>query len=175
MECEVYYYVGWGARSMTADQYIQKLFELSSQKLNRLREIFYLTEKQGSNITEDSIEELQEIINLKQHQMDSIDELDESFEIYYSRLKSVLGIQSLEDIRMTDINGAAQLKQIVATIIDITKQIQSLENENNKKAKDILNKLSNNLRQVNHTKIVNNGYNVGSKMPQQSYYFDKRK
>lgn len=160
---------------MIADQYIQKLFALSTKKLDGLREIFKLTIKQSTVITEDSIEELQEIINLKQQQMDIIDEVDEAFEVYYSRLKSQLGVQSLEEVKMAELNGAAELKQIVTTIFDTTKQIQSLENENSKKVRDILNKLGNDIKQVNQAKVANNGYNIGGKMPQQSYYFDKKK
>lgn len=160
---------------MNADQYIQKLLELSEKKLNGLRQILKLTEEQSNVITEDNADELQRIIDLKQQQMDIIDEFDQAFEVYYSRLRSVLGVQSLEEIRMSELNGAAELKQIVTTIYDITKQIQSLEGMNNKKVKDILNRLSSEIRQVKQGQVVNNGYNIGSKLPQQSYYFDKKK
>lgn len=160
---------------MNADQYIQKLLELSEKKLNGLRQILKLTEEQSNVITEDNADELQRIIDLKQQQMDIIDEFDQAFEVYYSRLRSVLGVQSLEEIRMSELNGAAELKQIVTIIYDITKQIQSLEGMNNKKVKDILNRLSSEIRQVKQGQVVNNGYNIGSKLPQQSYYFDKKK
>lgn len=160
---------------MTAEQYIQKLFSLSTKKLDGLREILKLTDKQSDVITEDSVKELQEIINLKQHQMDMIDEIDAAFEVYYSRMKSLLGVQSLEEIRMSDLDGAAEFKQIVTTIFDITKQIQRLESDNNKKVRDVLAKLGMDIRQVNQSKIANNGYNVGGKLPQPSYFFDKKK
>lgn len=159
---------------MTAEQYIQKLFALSDKKLDGLREILKLTKKHSTVINEDNVEELREIINLKQRQMDTIDELDNAFEVYYSRLKSLLGVQSLEEVKMTDLDGAAELKQIVTTIYEITKQIQRLENENGKKVRDILNKLDHDIKYVNQSKIVNNGYQVGGKMPQQSY-IDKKK
>ncbi len=160
---------------MNADQYIQKLLELSEKKLSGLRQILKLTEEQSNVITEDNVDELQRIIDLKQQQMDIIDELDQAFEVYYSRVKSVLGVQSLEEIRMSALTGAAELKQIITTIFDITKQIQSLENDNGKKVRDILNKLTLEIKQVNQGKIANNGYNIGGKLPQQSYYFDKKK
>ncbi|WP_313563082.1 flagellar protein FlgN [Ruminiclostridium cellobioparum] len=160
---------------MNADQYIQKLLELSEKKLSGLRQILKLTEEQSNVITEDNVEELQRIIDLKQQQMDIIDELDQAFEVYYSRVKSVLGVQSLEEIRMSELNGAAELKQIITTIYDITRQIQNLESVNNKKVKEILNRLSSEIRQIKQGQVVNNGYNIGGKMPQQSYYFDKKK
>lgn len=161
--------------AMTADQYIQKLMELSEKKLLGLREILKLTEHQSTIITEDSAEQLHEIIDLKQQQMDMIDEADQAFEVYYQRLKSLLGVQSLEDIKMADLNGTAELKQIVTTIYDITKQIQNLESSNNRKVRDILNKLSGEIRQIKQNQMVNNGYNIGAKLPPQSYYFDRKK
>lgn len=160
---------------MTAEQYVQKLNELSVKKLEGLREILNLTEKQGAVIVEDNIDELQNNIDAKQKQMDMIDELDQAFEVYFGRLKSILGVTSLEDVKMADLNGTAQLKQVVTSIYSITKQIQSLEGENNNKVRDILNNLSAEIRQVKQGKIVNNGYNIGSKLPQQSFYFDKKK
>jgi len=160
---------------MTAEQYIQKLFELSEKKLDSLRVILKLTQEQSDIIAEENTEELQRIIDQKQEQMVAIDELDEAFEVYYSRLKSLLGIQSLEEVRISELKGAAELKQIVTTIYDITKQIQNLEIINNKKVRDILNKLSGEIRQVKQSKMINNGYNMGNKLPQPSYFFDIKK
>ncbi len=160
---------------MIAEQYIQKLYELSVKKLEGLRQILKLTNEQRNVITEDNIEELQRIIDLKQQKMDAIDELDQAFEVYYSRLKSLLGVESLEEIKMADLTGAAELKQIITTIYDMTKEIQNIENINNKKVRDILDKLSGEIRQIKQNQMVNNGYNVGAKLPQQSYYFDKKK
>ncbi len=160
---------------MNADQYIQKLFELSEKKLDGLRMILKLTQEQSNIITEENTEELQRIIDQKQQEMDAIDELDQAFEVYYSRLKSLLGIQSLEEIRISDLTGSAELKQIITSIYDITKKIQNLEAINNRMVRDILNRLSGEIRQVKQNQMVNNGYNIGNKLPQQSFYFDKKK
>ncbi len=159
---------------MTADQYVQKLLELSQKKLEGLRHILRYTEEQSDVITEDKIEELEKIIDLKQQEMNSIDELDEAFEVYYTRLKSMLGVQSIEEIKMSELAGAAELRQIVTSIYEMTKQIQNLEIRNNKKLRESLNQLSAEIRQVKQGQMINNGYNMGGKMPQQSY-FDQKK
>ena len=159
---------------MTADQYVQKLLELSLKKQESLRHILKYTEEQFNVITEDKIEELERIIDLKQQEMNSIDELDEAFEVYYTRLKSILGIQSIEEIKMSELDGSAELRQIVTSIYEMTKQIQGLEIRNNKKLREALNQLSAEIRQVKQGQMINNGYNVGGKMPQQSY-FDQKK
>ncbi len=159
---------------MTTDQYVQKLLELSLKKLEGLRQILRYTEEQSNVITEDNVEELQRIIELKQQEMNSIDELDEAFEVYYTRLKSILGVQSIEEIKMSELSGAAELRQIITSIYEMTKQIQNIEVLNSKKLRESLNLLSVEIRQVKQGQMINNGYNIGGKVPQQSY-FDQKK
>ncbi len=160
---------------MTPEQYIQKLIEASEKKLIALRIILDLTKEQASIINEDSVEEIERLISLKQVQIDSIDELDSAFEVYYSRLKSVLGVESIEDIKVIQIKGAAELKQIVTTIFSTTKQIQSLEIDNKNRVQEILSKLGNDIKRVRQSKIANNGYNVAGNLPTPSYFFDTKK
>ncbi len=159
---------------MTAEQYIQKLQKLSEKKMEGLRNILKLTQKQSSVITEDSIEELQKIIDLKQNEMDKIDELDQAFEVYYSRLKSMMGVQSLEEIRMSELTGSTELKQTITSIYELTKSIQMLENSNNNKVREILNKLGSEIKQIKQGQVINNGYNIGGKLPPQSYFDTKK-
>ncbi|MHB8064476.1 MAG: flagellar export chaperone FlgN [Ruminiclostridium sp.] len=160
---------------MTPEQYIQKIIEISEKKLDGLREILNLTNEQTTVINEDNAAEIERLISLKQIQIDMIDELDKSFEVYYSRLKSLLGVQSIEEISVIKFQGAAELKQIITTIFNTTKQIQSLEMENKNKVQAIVTKLGNDIKRIKQSKIANKGYNIGSKMPQPSYFFDKKK
>ncbi len=159
---------------MTADKYIQKLQELSEKKMEGLRNILKLTQEQSSVITEDSIEELQKIIDLKQNEMNKIDELDQAFEVYYSRLKSLMGVQSLEEIRMSELTGSTELKQTITSIYELTKSIQMLENSNNNKVRAILHKLGSEIKQIKQGQVINNGYNIGGKLPPQSYFDTKK-
>lgn len=160
---------------MTPEQYIQKLTELSLKKSENMKEILNITKKQSEVITEDSINELQNLIDLKQKLIDEINELDDAFEVYYSRLKSVLGIESMEEVSISKYRGAMQLQQTIRTIFATTKEIQVAENENNMKARSVLDSLGGQIRQVKQGKIANNGYNIGGKLPQQSFYFDTKK
>ncbi len=160
---------------MTPEQYIQKLTQLSVKKSENMREILNITKKQSEVIAEDSINELQTFIDLKQKLIDEINELDDAFEVYYSRLKSILGIDSMEELSISKYREAVQLQQIIKTIFATTEEIQASENENNLKARDVLDSLGGQIRQVKQGKIANNGYNIGGKLPQQSYYFDTKK
>lgn len=160
---------------MTPEEYIDKLIEISNKKLDGLREIFTLTSQQSTVISEENAEELNKLINLKQLQIDIIDELDQAFEVYYLRLKSILGVQSIEEIRVGQFDRASELKQIITTIYDIVKKIQVLEIENKNKVQAIVTKLAKDIRRVRQSKVANNGYNIGAKLPQQSYFIDKKK
>ncbi len=160
---------------MTPEQYIQKLTDLSLKKSDSMKKILILTKKQAEVITEDSIEELQNLIDMKQKLIDDINELDDAFEVFFSRLKSILGIESMEEVRISDYGEVVQLQQAIKTIFETIKEIQNVENENNMKARDVLESLGGQIRQVKQGKIANNGYNIGGKLPQQSYYFDTKK
>lgn len=160
---------------MTPEQYIQKLTDLSLKKSDSMKKILILTKKQSEVITEESIEELQNLIDIKQKLIDDINELDDAFEVYFSRLKSILGIESMEEVRISDYGEVVQLQQAIKTIFETIKEIQNVENENNMKARDVLESLGGQIRQVKQGKIANNGYNIGGKLPQQSYYFDTKK
>lgn len=160
---------------MTPEQYIQKLTDLSLKKSDSMKKILILTKKQSEVITEDSIDELQNLIDIKQKLIDDINELDDAFEVYFSRLKSILGIESMEEVHISDYGEVVQLQRTIKTIFETIKEIQNVENENNVKARDVLESLGGQIRQVKQGKIANNGYNIGGKLPQQSYYFDTKK
>lgn len=160
---------------MTPEEYIHKLMELSQQKLAGINEILDLTKQQAEIICEDNLEELNRLIGLKQLQIDSIDELDNAFEVYYSRLKSLLGVQSLEEIKMSQLPGAAELKQTVARIFSTAREIQRLEIDNKRKVEEALNKLAKEIRTVRQSKMVNNGYNTAAQLPKPSYFIDTKK
>ncbi|EPR14354.1 flagellar protein FlgN [Ruminiclostridium papyrosolvens] len=160
---------------MAPEQYIQKLTELSLKKSDNMKKILTLTKRQSDVITEDSINELQNLVDVKQKLIDEINELDDAFEVYYSRLKSILGIESMEEVSISEYNEVVRLQQTIKTIFDTIKEIQAAENENNMKARGVLDSLGGQIRQVKQGKIANNGYNIGGKLPQQSYYFDTKK
>lgn len=160
---------------MTPEQYIQKLIEISDKKLNIVNEILNLTKMQSAVINEDGADKLNKLISQKQQQIDLIAELDEAFEVYYSRMKSILGVQSLEEINMSQLNGAVKLKQIVKDISSTAEQIQQLEIDNKNKVQEVLDKLASEIRRVKQHKMVNNGYNTASKFQCPSYFIDKKK
>lgn len=160
---------------MMPEQYVQKLTEISNKKQESLFQILKLTKEQTAVIAEAKADEIERLIQSKQLQIDYINELDTEFEVYYSRLKTVLNIQSLDEIKENQIQGVKELKQIVTIILNTIRQIQSLEIDNKNKAEEVVNNLAADIRRIKQSKIANNGYNVASRMPSPSYFIDQKK
>lgn len=163
----------------TPEKYIERLNELLLKKKALLNEILELTQAQTGVITEEGLDSLNELINKKQLKIDSIDKLNEEFEIYYSRLKSTFGISNLEQLDTAGLGeaayaGARRLKALTAGIMDVITQISEIEKANSKKSNDLLERLGKEIKRINQGKKVNNAYNpVPYNTP--SYFLDKKK
>lgn len=161
---------------MTPSEYITKLTEISQKKIVILKEILILTKRQSENIQEDCLDTLKYIVEEKQRFMDDVDKLDDAFEVYFKRLKSTLGIESLDKLTSNaKIGDTATLKNHIQEIFNLLNQIDLLDKDNNEKGKTLMTKLSTEIKKVNQKKIINNGYKPASSMPQQSLYFDTKK
>ena len=161
---------------MTPSEYITKLTEISQKKIVILKEILILTKRQSENIQEDCLDTLKYIVEEKQRFMDDVDKLDDAFEVYFKRLKSTLGIESLDKLTSNaNIGDTATLKNHIQEIFNLLNQIDLLDKDNNEKGKTLMTKLSTEIKKVNQKKIINNGYKPASSMPQQSLYFDTKK
>jgi predicted GTPase len=160
---------------MTAAEYVQKLIDISTQKMNSMNDILDLTKNQESVITEDTFNNIEEIINQKQALIDAINKLDENFDVYYTRLKTTLGVSNLENVPASQVPGVAELKKTINSIFEIMEKIKQLEKENKAKADLLLNNLGQQIKKVNQGKLINNSYNGIYKQPQSSYYFDTKK
>lgn len=165
--------------NIAPEKYIERLNELLLKKKALLNEILVLTQTQTGVITEEGLDSLNELINKKQLKIDSIDKLNEEFEIYYTRFKATLGISSLEQLDTAGLSeaasaGARQLKALTAEIMNVILRISDIEKVNSKKSNDLREQLGNEIKRINQGKKVNNAYNpVPFNTP--SYFMDKKK
>lgn len=156
------------------EKYIDRLIGILSKKKGLLEDILSLTEAQTNAISEDSIDVLDNLIDHKQLKIYDINKLDEEFEVYFSRLKSTQRISSLNELDMTAIAGAKELKAITAEIVQIISNISSLEKQNSKKSNELLGQLGGEIKKINQNIKVNNVYSPNqAKAP--SYFIDKKK
>lgn len=164
---------------ITPEKYIERLNELLQKKMSKLQEILALTGKQTDAITEDGLDRLNKLIEEKQRKIDDIDQLDEEFETYYERLKSILGISRLDQLDALKPEdraaaGAKQLKGLTAEILEIMRSISEIEQVNQQKSKSLLGGFSNEIRRINQGKMANNAYRYGPASAP-SYFLDKKK
>lgn len=159
---------------MDTKEYVQRLNEILVKKHDMLSEILSYTCLQKEAILQENYNELEILISRKQQRIEAVDKLDDQFSVYSSRLKSMLDIETLEDLPGFGIPGTADLKAYVAKILEILNEINKIEKENNSKVQTELTDLKGKIKQNNSFKQVNNAYSAPKgNLP--SYYFDKKK
>jgi len=159
---------------MEPRDYVVRLGEISSKKLVLLNEILLFSRSQNEVIKGQRYEEMDLLLQEKQKRIDAVDKLDEQFSVYASRLKSLLGIASLEDLPRFGLEGTKTLKENVSRILTLLEQIQVLDQENSSKVQAELSDLKGKIKQNNSLKKINNAYGAPQNS-QAAYYFDQKK
>jgi hypothetical protein len=159
---------------MTAEEYINRLLNISTTKHGLLSDILDLTRTQTNTITEDGIEELGKIIARKQEKIDEINKLDEEFDVYFKRLKQLLNVKNLDELSGLKVEGVDKLQHIVKGIIDTVKEISLIEKQNRDKANALLNKLGEHLDTISKGKRMSSAY-MQESVQTYSYFIDKKK
>lgn len=165
--------------NMTQGKCIERLNELLFKKKVLLLDILALTRAQTEAIAEDSLDSLNNLINSKQLKIDEVNKLDEEFGAHYSRLKSTMGISSLDQLDNAKLEsgaseGAKQLKDLTAGILNVIRSISEVEKENSQKSNKLLAQFGSEIKKINLGKKANNAYKSGS-ISAPSYFLDKKK
>ena len=163
-----------GGSAMAPEEYIQRLIEISRNKLECFERLLKLTESQAGAIEAEDVGILEGLVAEKQVEINEINRLDEEFEVYFRRLKSVLGEESLDRVTNADIKSAKELKKIVAAIMDSAGKIEELERQNGEKARRLLDKFGEEIKKINRGMKVASAYMPEPAKPP-SYFIDKKK
>ncbi|MCX7771740.1 MAG: flagellar protein FlgN [Clostridia bacterium] len=159
---------------MEAKDYVQRLNEISAKKLALVEELVLYSRNQKELITGDRLEELEALLSQKQQRMDGIDKLDEQFTIYASRLKSMLSLNSFENLPRYNVPGTTELKALVLKINQKLTELKALEDENIAMVKDEMRDTQDKIKHNTAFKRVTGAYYPAApQMP--SVYFDKKK
>lgn len=159
----------------TPERYIERLTEISNKKYKSLQDMFLLTMAQSEAINEDGLEGLQKLLDDKQSKIEEINKADEDFNVYYTRLKQTMGINSLAEINTPGIKGVKELQQLIGQIMDLLKEISEIEKQNSDKAKNLLNGLGSKIKEISQGKKVSSAYNSSPAAIPPSYFIDKKK
>ncbi len=155
--------------------YVERLIEASRKKYKCLQDMLLLTMAQSESINEDGLEGLQKLISDKQIKIDEINRIDEEFGVYFSRLKQKLGVSSLDEVVMPGLKGVDELKQTIKQIMELLSEIRENEQQNNEKARNLLNDLGSNIRKIREGRKLNSVYSQSSDLRPPSYFVDKKK
>jgi len=159
---------------MKAEEYIQRLTDISSKKLALLDEILLFTKSQNEVIKGQRFDEMDQLLKERQKRMDAVDKLDEQFVVYSARLKEILSLSSFEELPKHNLPGTAELKRVVDSISQIIKKTKEIDDENTALVKDEMKVTQGQIKNANNHKLVTGAY-YPNQNSGQSYFFDKKK
>jgi|BioPla2DNA2_1021312.scaffolds.fasta_scaffold79896_2 hypothetical protein len=159
---------------MKAEEYIQRLTDISSKKVTLLDEILLFTKSQNEVIKGQRFDEMDQLLKERQKRMDAVDKLDEQFVVYSERLKEILSLSSLEELPKHDLPGTAELKRVVDSISQILRKTKEIDDENTALVKDEMKVTQGQIKNANNHKLVTGAY-YPNQNSGQSYFFDKKK
>lgn len=153
---------------------IEELIYISKQKKALMQNIFDLTNRQKEFLKLNKIQTVIKQIDLKDKYISEVDKLDMRFYNLFSKLKSNLGIDSIDKIDTIKYPQMRELKKVVAEILKLTEEIQTVDNGNIDDLKKDIGALSNKLKGVRQGKKVSNAYGAYKKQVT-SIFLDKKK
>lgn len=144
--------------SISPEGYIYRLIECSDRKLSLVKEIYKITKKQSESIFKDGKNIILAESNDKNEIRALVDKQDEDFEVYFKRLKSVLGVKNLEDADISKLPQIKNLKLIIAEIIEVFAKINEMDERNSQKVNEVYNSIGNEVIKVGKAKTASNAY-----------------
>lgn len=160
---------------ITNEEYVIRITNCISSKKEHLEEILRITKLQKKAIDEGNFEKLASFYEIKKQRIDSINLIDSEFEIYFNKLKSILGISSFEEATSYKISGLAELKTLVEEVYSIMSVIYKLEAQNNEIVQSKTEEVKENVSIINATKNVTKAYAVNKLQKSNLNYFDVKK
>ncbi|HOQ74935.1 MAG TPA: flagellar protein FlgN [Thermoclostridium sp.] len=115
---------------MEPQEYLSNLNDILVKKQALLREILDFTRLQKEALSKDDFDKLEILIAKKQARMDAADKLDRQFIKLVEGLKEKMGIKSLDELPFGRIPGTAELKGNTAGVLDLLREIKTVDDEN---------------------------------------------
>lgn len=164
--------------------YIQILKESLLKKDRFLEELLKLTKEQGKliddlaifserNISTETMELFNEIIDKKQVVLDEIQVLDRGFEsIYFAKVKEIMQRES-EGLK----EQIVQMQQYIKQVTDKGVSLETLERKNKAKFDLYLSQSRQKIKTIKHNKnsVANYNKSISYQHQGQSYFIDKKK
>ena len=159
---------------MQEQQLMNQMIALSQKKLELLKDLKRLSEKQNQAFKDKELDEIENLLNKKDEIIEYVQKLDDAFFIVSENLKQQLGIQDLEALSETTLDGKLALKELISEITGVVELIIQLEQDSYGKATDMKDELGDKIKGVNSGKKITSAYSI-KPTSSPSYFFDKKK
>ncbi len=161
---------------MEAGNDVARLVEVSTRKYKLLEQMLqtYLEQNEALSSEEGALEQ-EMFLEKRQQLMDAVDKLDEQFHVYAERLKTTLGITSLEELAGFQIPGREELKTLVGRITTLLEELSDRHHKTSLRMQDMQQATSLQIKQLQKSRQVNQAYQPGNPAAPTSVYFDKKK
>lgn len=157
--------------NLTKEEYVERLIEISKNKLHLINQIYFSTPMSDGRVSYDNTQMINQYFENKQKIIVDINNLDDAFEVYYIKLKSLLN----DENKLECVQDSRILKSLVEEIVDMTGKVQDIENQFNSNCSELMNDIKRNISAVNRSSIVNNSYLKKSNETNTSRFLDEKK
>jgi len=159
---------------MQEQQLLDQMIALSGKKLELLGNLKSLSEEQIKAFQDKDLDGIERILNRKDEIIEYVQKLDQAFLATSENLKRLLGIESLEALSGTSLNGRHELKKMIEEITGIIEAVISLEKDSISSASALKDELGGKIKDVNAGKKLTSAYSL-KPTSSPSYFFDKKK
>lgn len=140
---------------------INRMIDLSMRKKQYLMELLDLTQKQGTIIEEEKLDELDKILKEKDKVMEKVDELDSQFLSIFNQIKDEEKIDDFEKLPVEKYENVKELKAVIGEINNILNSLSILDKNNIAKMKAKVEETQAQLKNIRMAKKANKGYGLG--------------
>lgn len=154
------------------DEVMDKLLIIEREKYNILLRVLELTEEQHRVILDFDAEKLNELIDSKQVEINSLEKLDKEFTLIIDDIKSVYDIRSLEELTSLNTLKVSELKSMTNNIMKRVQEIKSYEEENRIILEQQKKEYANKIKQINNGKKAEKMYQSNNIV--QPFFYDKK-
>jgi len=150
-----------GEDNMTENT-IQEMVSLIDKKAEKLNIILSLKPKQKEAIEKEDIQDMETTLNKLQEHLNKINEIDSVYLSKLNKLKSELGIDSIDHIDNTKYPCIEELRTKLSEIKATLEAIKAMDDENKILLQERFEETKGKLRNLRKGQIMNKGYNKAS-------------
>lgn len=154
------------------EEVVDKLIGLERQKYNVLLKVLEITKNQHNVILDFDVDKLNELIESRQKEIDSLEALDKEYSLSVEEIKSKYNVKALDELEFSSTTKSFELESITEGIKKALKELESYENENHKILEEQKKEFGDKIKQINQGKKAEKMYQTKGYI--QPVFYDKK-